>query len=112
LVPDYSVPKHAKKKLMHVTINDGMHYHGLVLATRLGTRPQETLDVHLHGPAYFTKELHHMNVEPITRDPGYMTDYGMKALKRRFSPDEILIFPRAVSELTTKGPVRAAGGNY
>jgi hypothetical protein len=35
---------------------------------------------------------------------------GMKRLKRSsFSDDDVLSFPRSVSELPTKGPVRAAG---
>jgi hypothetical protein len=111
LVPDYPAPKHSKKTLMHVSINDGIHFHGLVLATRLGTRLQETLDVHFreNGATYFTKELHHINVKPITHDPEYITDYGVKSLKRRFSTDDIIIFPRTVSELPGKGPVQAAG---
>jgi hypothetical protein len=34
----------------------------------------------------------------------------MKGLKRRsFFKDEILIFPRTLSELPTNGPVQAAG---
>jgi hypothetical protein len=112
LAPDYPVPKRSKKTLSQVSINDGVHWHGLVLATRLGTRLKEPLDVHFkeHGPTYFTKELHHIDVKPITYTPEYMTGYGMKALKSsRISNDDILIFPRSVSELPAKGPVRAAG---
>jgi hypothetical protein len=111
LVPDYPVPKRLKKTFLQVSINDGMHWHGLVVATRLGTRLQEPLDVHFreHGATYFTQELRHINVKPITYTPEYITGYGMKALKRRFLADEILIFPRSPSELSCKGPVKAAG---
>jgi hypothetical protein len=112
LVPDYPVPKHKKKTLMEVSVNDGLHFHGLVLATRIGTRLQETLDVHmkLRGPTYHTAELHHISVRPITHDPEYVTEYGMKALKRgRFSQDDVLIFPRTVSELPSKGPASSQG---
>ena len=96
---------------MQVTINDGLHYQGPVLATRVGTRLQETLDVHFeqHGPTYFTKELHHIDVKPVTHDPEFVVDYCMKALKNRSSSDDVLLFPRTVSELTSKGPVLAAG---
>jgi hypothetical protein len=82
-----------------------------VLATRFGTRLHDTLDVHFkeHGPTYFTKELHHIDVKPVSHDPEFVTDYCMKALKRRCSPDEILIFSTAVSELPSKGPILAAG---
>jgi hypothetical protein len=111
LIPDYAVRKHSKKRLMQVTVNDGLHYHGLVLATRLGTRLQEPLDIHFknNGATYFTKELHHLNVKPITYSPEFITDYGLKALKGRCSPDDILIFPKTVSDLPSKGPVLAAG---
>jgi hypothetical protein len=57
-----------------------------------------------------------LGVEPITHDPEYVTGYGMKGLKRSsFSEDDVLIFPRTVSELPAKGPdprkgpIRAAG---
>jgi hypothetical protein len=111
LIPDYPVHKRLKKTLMQVFINDGIHWHGLVLATRLGTRLQKPLDVHFrnHGATYYTKIVRYINVKPITYTPEYMTGYGMKALKRRFSADDILIFPRAVSELRSNGPVQAAG---
>ena len=80
LVPDYPVPKHSKKTLMQVSINDVIHWHGLVLPTRLGTRLQEPLDVHFkdHGAAYYTKNLRYINVKPITYTPEYMTGYGMR----------------------------------
>jgi hypothetical protein len=110
-VPDFPVPKRLKKTLRQVSINAGIHWHGLVLATRLGTRLQEPLDVHFreHGPTYYTKNVRYINVKPITYTPEYMTGYGMKALKRRFSADDILIFPRAVSELPCRGPILAVG---
>src|ERR1700722_11380553 len=111
LMPDYPVPKHSKKTLKRVTINDGLHYQGPVLATRVGTRLQDTLDVHFkqNGPAYFTQELHHIDVKPVTHDPEFVVDYCMKALKNHCSSDDIIIFPRTVSELPSTGPIRAPG---
>jgi hypothetical protein len=112
LVPDYPVPKRLKKTLRQVSINDGMHWHGLVLAIRIGTRLQEPLDVHFreHGPTYYTKELRYINVKPVTYTPEYITGYGMKSVKSsRISGDDILIFPRHISELYSKKLVRAAG---
>ena len=98
-------------QLRQVSINDGIHWHALVLATRNGTRLQEPLDVHFreHVATYYTKNVRYINVKPITYTPEYMTGYGMKALKRRFSVDDILIFPRSVSELPGNGPLRAVG---
>jgi hypothetical protein len=75
--------KTPKKTLMQVSINNGIHWHGLVLATRIGTRLQEPLDVHFkdHKATYYTKDVRYINVKPITYTPDYMTGYGMKAIK-------------------------------
>jgi hypothetical protein len=59
--------------------------------------------------AYFTQELHHIDVKPVTHDPEFVVDYCMKPLKNRCSPDDIVVFPRTVSELPSTEPVRAAG---
>ena len=50
----------------------GAHYQGPVFATRVGTRRQDTLDVHFkqHGPRYFTKELHHIDCQAGYSRPG------------------------------------------
>jgi hypothetical protein len=59
--------------------------------------------------------IREIGVKRITHEPEYMTGYGLKSLQSRFSTDEIVIFPRVVSELPTKGqdprkgPIRAAG---
>ena len=64
---------------------------------------------------YLVGSIRELGVETITYNPEYVTGYGLKSLKNRFSTDEIVIFPRVVSELPTngpdprKGPVRAAG---
>jgi hypothetical protein len=65
------------------------------------------LDVHVNENLrkYLVGSIRTIGVEPITHDPVYVTGYGMKGLKRRsFSYDDVLIFPRPVSELPTKGP--------
>jgi hypothetical protein len=101
-----------RRSRKEVTINHGLHWHGLVLAARIGTRLQERLDAHFREKkdAYSAPQLHHIDVQRMTRDPEYLTDYGMKALKRtRFSGDDILSFPRTVSELPGTNRVRAAG---
>jgi len=101
-----------------VTINDGLHWHGLVLVNPLAPKLPGKLDVHINENLrkYLVRSIRTIGVEPITHDPEYVTGYGMKGLKRSsFFEDEILIFPRTVSELPTKGPdprkgpVRAAG---
>jgi hypothetical protein len=64
---------------------------------------------------YLVGSLRAVDFKPITSTPEYITGYGLQSLKSRFSPDEIVIFPRAVSELPAngpgprKGPVRVTG---
>ena len=118
LAPDYPVPKRSKAQLQDVTINNGLHWHGLALINPLAPKFCEPLDVHISGNLgkYLCGNIREIDVKPVTHRPEYVTGYGMKGLKRSpFSNDDILIFPRSVSELPTnetdlrKGPVRAAG---
>ena len=119
LAPDFPVPKKSKKQtLRDVTINNGLHWHALVMVNPFAPKLPGNLDVHISQNLrkYLVGSIRKIGVEPITHDPAYVTGYGMKGLKRRsFFQDEILIFPRTVSELPTKGPdprngpVRAAG---
>jgi hypothetical protein len=105
-VPDLPVFKRSKQDLRDVVINDGLHMHGIVVANRLG-RISEPLDVHFGRKLeeYLTGNLRHIDVQPITRKPGYVTGYGMKGLKRpSFSPDQILVLPRTVGELPENHP--------
>jgi hypothetical protein len=118
LAPDLPVPKHSKVQLRDVTINNGLHWHGLIMANPLAPKLPGNLDVHINKNLrkYLVGSIRTIGVEPITHDPIYVTGYGMKGLKRpTFSEDEILIFPRTLSERPTKGPdprkgpVRAPG---
>ena len=70
------------------------------------------LDIHINENLgkYLVGSIRTIGVEPITHDPEYVTGYGMKGLKRStFSYDDVLIFPRSLSELPSNGPVHAAG---
>jgi hypothetical protein len=112
LAPDLPVPKNSKQNLRDVTMNNGIHWHGLVLVNPLAPKLHGPLDVHINENLgkYLVGSIRTIGVGPITHDPEYVTEYGMKGLKRSsFSEDDILIFPRVVSELPTQGPVRAAG---
>jgi hypothetical protein len=120
LAPDLPVPKHSKVQLRDVTINNGLHWHGLVMVNPLAPKLPGNLDVHINEnrSKYLVGSIRTIGVEPITHEPEYVTGYGMKGLKRSsFSTDDVLIFPRTVSELPTngpdarKGPVRSAGEN-
>jgi hypothetical protein len=111
LAPDLPVPKHTKVELRDVTVNNGLHWHGLFLVNPLAPKMQDALDLHIEKTRgkYIFGSIREIDVKPITSTPEYLTGYGLKSLKSRFSTDEIVIFPRSVSELPSNGPVRAAG---
>jgi hypothetical protein len=111
------VPKHSKVKLRDVTINDGLHWHGLMVVNPSAPKLQARLDLHINGNLrkYLVGSIRTIGITAITYTPEYLTGYGLKSLKNRFSTDEIVIFPRSVTELPANGPnprngpVRAAG---
>jgi hypothetical protein len=105
LVPDVPVPKHSKVQLREVTINNGIHWHGLFLINPLAPKLHEPLDAHIskHLDKYLVRGIRQIDVKPITYTPEYVTEYGLKSLKSRFSADDIIIFPRSVSELPSNG---------
>jgi hypothetical protein len=117
LAPDLPVPKHSKQRLRDVTINDGLHWHGMALVNPFAPKLQARLDDHIKANLrkYLVGSIRTIHVKPITFTPENVTGYSLKSLKNRFSTDEIVIFPRSVSELPAKGPgprkgpVRAAG---
>jgi hypothetical protein len=101
LVPDLPVFKRAKLGLRDVSINDGLHMHGIVVANRWARIP-ETLDVHFeeNPGTYLSRKLRHIDVRRITHSAEYVTEYALKSLKRRtFFEDDILVLPRTLSEL-------------
>jgi hypothetical protein len=101
--PDRPVPKTIKDSYRDVTINDGLHYHGLA-AIPPCNRLKEPLPLHvarynrLYAPA--GSFLRQLQVEPIDRRPEYVAGYAMKSLPRgRFDLDDILLLPRSNSEM-------------
>ena len=111
-VPDLPVPKRSKQDIRDVSINDGLHMHGVVVANRWG-RLRETLDVHFEEDlrTYLTRKLRHVDVQRITRRAEYVTEYALKSLKRpTFSEDDILVLPRGLSELPGRRPRHPSAG--
>ena len=45
LAPDFPVPKNSKQKLRDVTINNGLHWHGLILVNPFAPKLPGNLDV-------------------------------------------------------------------
>jgi hypothetical protein len=89
-----------------ITINDGLHYHGIVLI-RIDTRLKVGLDMYINqNYQHFVKPggpLRKIHIEPIDRTPAKAVDYVLKAIEWRI-PDsnQMLILPKAVSELPVK----------
>jgi hypothetical protein len=94
--------------LRDLIIKNGLHWHGLAMVNPLAPKLFEMLDFHINQnrSKYMVGSIRKIGSEPITHDPVYATGYGMKGLKRRsFFEDDVLLFPRAVSELPSNGPV-------
>jgi hypothetical protein len=103
-VPDLPVPKRCKVGIGDVSINDGLHVHGIVVANRWARLP-ETLDVYFQEnlKKFLVGKLRHIDVELIRDRPRYTVGYALKGLKRpTFSEDDVLVLPRAVSELSDR----------
>jgi hypothetical protein len=106
--PDLPVGK-SHKPLRDVIVNGGVHLHGVLLVPP-GSRLRVSVDEHLRceQTAYLVpaagrpRVLAAIDVRPIESDIEAVVSYAMKGIaRRRFSPDDILVLPRAGSELAT-----------
>ena len=107
-VPDRPVYKHSKSPLRDVSVNNGLHMHGIMVARRqigrVTPRMRESLDHHFirNKHLYLNDRLIRIDIEPITHHPAYVTGYAMKSIKRpNFGFDQVLVLPRSLSELPT-----------
>ena len=95
-IPDKPVPKSRKDQkstIADVSINEGLHMHGIVLGNRWG-RICVPLDQYFEENAgkYVKGKIRNIDVRRITYEPGYVVDYALKSLlKRTASNDEILV---------------------
>lgn len=97
-VPDLPVSKRCKQGIRDVSINDGLHVHGIVVANRWA-RMLDTLDVYFevekNMKKFLVDRIRHIDVQRITHRAKYVADYGLKGLKRpTFSEDDLLVLPR------------------
>jgi hypothetical protein len=100
--PDGPCYKRVKKGLSEVTINDGLHFHGLILVPTK-SRLRVPFLQHLrdkkrtYGRGYILTTC----AEPIWNQERFVADYGGKAVKRgRLSYDDVLVLPRTGAELS------------
>jgi hypothetical protein len=103
-LPDLPVYKKNREAISHILVNDGLHVHGLVLATTEDRLKTVTipLDSYFHDCwwCYLGHKLHHLDVRQITHDGTYVVDYLGKWITRGvFSTDDILLLPKTRDEL-------------
>jgi hypothetical protein len=100
--PDVPAYRQSRKKLSDVSVNDGIHMHGIMFATTT-PRFKQPLDQHFqeNERLYVKGNIHRIHVEPIIHKEMYVVDYAGKAIKRkRFSNDDVLILPKSLSEVS------------
>ena len=112
MVPDYPVrkrrPGSSVLTVTDVSLNDGLHLHGLALI-RIGTRLRQTLGMHIKSnykeyirPGFPLRRIYvrRIYVRPIRHSLENVADYCFKTLKRRdLDLDDLLILPKARSEM-------------
>jgi hypothetical protein len=95
-VPDLPVPKSRKGEkstILDVSINDGQHMGGIILANKWG-RIQSDLGGHFSKEKhlYETGKIRSIGMKPITYGLPSVVDYTFKSLKRRTSTmDDVLV---------------------
>lgn len=102
--PDFPVSKRIKQSRNDVCINDGLHFHGIVLAKRT-KRLSESLNVHFdkNKEIYLTDKIQRIHSRQISHQGEKVLEYGGKSLKRRrISAEHILVLPRSIKELSKK----------
>jgi hypothetical protein len=99
-VPDLPFSKGLKQGILDVSINDGLHVHGVVVANRWA-RILDTLDRYFQEnlKKFLVGKIRHIDVQRITHRAKYVADYGLKGLKRpTFSEDDVLVLPRVFKQ--------------
>jgi hypothetical protein len=103
-LPDVPAFKKSQYGIKDVSVNDGIHVHGVVITPRK-SRVKEPLHLHFarKNKLYVRGKILRIQVDPIRSDAEFVTDYAGKALKkRRFSTDDVLILPKTVAELPAR----------
>jgi hypothetical protein len=108
---DLPVPKRERRQLREITLNDGLHYHGILL---MPARSRLRTGLAFHFMKYHRlyvgngSRLDRLHVLKIKTDPGYVVRYALKALEKGRLPydDCVLVLPKSVTELPTGGTER------
>ncbi len=102
VAPDLPVGKR-DKPIAQVAINEGLHLHGVLLVP---SRPRLPLPADEHfrrEQALYARDrrrLDVVDVRPIEHSVANVVGYALKSVRRRrFGSDNVLVLPRALSEL-------------
>jgi hypothetical protein len=99
--PDLPVPKRDKRSKRLMVANEGMHFNGILVLSHFGRGlldPERDLP---HEPYCLPGgRLERIDVTPI--EYGSMASYAFKTIKTPERWDDILILPRARSELSDR----------
>jgi hypothetical protein len=109
--PDVPCYNRKKQALRDVTINDGIHVHGIMLVpTRSRLKVPFLQHLRDKKESYGQKSILRIHAEPIWDHYQFVADYAGKAVKRgRVSYDDVLILPRTGKELQQDSVERLSG---
>jgi hypothetical protein len=100
--PDLPVGKR-DKPLVQVALNDGLHLHAILLMPPHSRLPVPADEHFRRQQALYVRDrrrLHGVDVCPIEDTVERAVAYVLKSVRRRtFSYDDVLVLPRAISEL-------------
>ena len=99
--PDYPVPKRKKQSPSDFAINDGLHFHGIIVVP-LKSRLKEDLIGHIQSRflTYVKSPLKRIETVLIENRVGFVTDYAFKSVKRnRFRVDDVIVLPKSRAEI-------------
>jgi hypothetical protein len=101
LAPDRPVFKHKKLSRADVTINQGLHYNGLMLVPKVSRCRENAADLIANNHDHYRKDgIDRIDVTPIDRNPARITDYTFKTVNRlKASSDDVILLPRTVREM-------------
>jgi hypothetical protein len=99
--PDVPCYKREKQTLRDVKINDGLHFHGIILVpTRSRLKVPFLQHLRDKRKSYGQGSTLTIHAEPIRDHHRFIADYAGKGLKRgRVSYDDVLVLPRSGKEL-------------
>jgi hypothetical protein len=102
---DLPVFKRARQHIRDVTLNDGLHYNGVLLVpprSRLRVSADEHFATNQSFYASPQSRLARVDVRPIESAPDYVTGYAMKTVRsgRVDYDDGVLILPKSATEMS------------